>query len=116
MAKDAKLPQGYQSEISDIRSGGIFDIGVGWTLPEETDEAIEAFVTRTGTFYHPGEWNQIRVKCQGDRIQTWVNGQLCSDLVDDKYKKGMIGLQHNAAEGGVVRFRNPRIREIDDSE
>jgi len=112
MEKDAKLPRGYQSEISDIRSGGIFDIGVGWALPADKEEEIDAFVTRTGTFFHAGEWNQMRVRCQGDSIRTWVNGQLCSDFTDGQYSKGMVGLQHNAADGGVVRFRNVRIRKI----
>ena len=51
------------------------------------------------------------MRCQGSRIQTWVNGQLCSDIEDARHKCGVIGLQHNAKKG-VYRFRNLRIREI----
>ena len=105
------MPHGYQSEISDIRSGGIFDIGVGWMNPPDEQDKIDAFVKRTGTFLQPGKWNQIRVRCKGNHVKTWINGQLSSDIKDDKHKRGAIGLQHHTKEG-VYRFRNLRIREI----
>ncbi|MEC9032664.1 MAG: sulfatase/phosphatase domain-containing protein [Planctomycetota bacterium] len=111
LPKGAFLPKGFQSEISDIRSGGIFDIGVGWVHPTEKQEDIDSFVKRTGTFYKQGKWNQIRVRCQGSRIQTWVNGQLSSDIENATHKSGVIGLQHNAKQG-IYRFRNIRIREL----
>lgn len=112
LSRGAALPKGFQSEVSDIRSGGIFDIGVGWVTPEEQEDAVEAFVKRTGSFYLPGKWNQIRVRCQGKRIQTWVNGQLCSDIENDTHVSGAIGLQHNSTTPGEYRFRNIRIREL----
>lgn len=111
LPKGKQLPDGYQSEISDIRSGGIYDIGVGWMNPIDEETKINEFVDRTGTFFKPMAWNQIRVACEGSRIRTWINGQLCSDFEDDKHKHGTIGLQHHAKEG-VYRFRNLRIREI----
>lgn len=111
LPKEAGLPKGYQSEISDIRSGGIFDIGVGWVNPQEEKEQIDAFVKRTNTFLQPGKWNQIRVRCKGSHIKTWVNGQLSSDIKDDTHKSGTIGLQHHSKEG-LYRFRNLRILEI----
>ena len=111
LPKGKQLPDGYQCEISDIRSGGIYDIGVGWMNPIDEETKINEFVDRTGTFFKPMAWNQIRVACEGSRIRTWINGQLCSDFEDDKHKHGTIGLQHHAKEG-VYRFRNLRIREI----
>jgi arylsulfatase A-like enzyme len=106
-----KLPQGYQSEVSDIRSGGIFDIGVGWMNPKDEKAEIDKFVKRTGTFLKPDAWNQIRVRAAGPRIRTWINGQLASDIKDTKHKRGAIGLQHNS-KTGVYRYRNVRIREL----
>ena len=106
-----QLPAGYQSEISDIRSGGIYDIGVGWMNPVDEEARIADFLNRTGSFFRPNAWNQIRVTCQGPRIRTWINGQLCSDIEDAKHKQGTIGLQHHA-EDGIYRFRNLRVREI----
>ena len=111
LPKGKNLPAGYQSEISDVRSGGIYDIGVGWMNPVDEEQKINDFVDRTGTFFKPKAWNQVRIACKGSRIRTWVNGQLCSDVKDSKHKSGTIGLQHHAKEG-VYRFRNIRIREI----
>ena len=79
--------------------------------PIDEETKINEFLDRTGTFFKPMAWNQIRAACEGSRIRTWVNGQLCSDLEDGKHKHGTIGLQHHAKEG-VYRFRNLRIREI----
>ena len=84
---------------------------MGWVHPAEKQEDINSFVKRTGTFYKQGKWNQIRVRCQGSRIQTWINGQLSSDIENATHKRGTIGLQHNAKQG-VYRFRNIRIREL----
>ena len=111
LPKGKQLPNGYQSEISDIRSGGIYDIGVGWMNPTDEEAKINDFADRTGTFYKASAWNQIRVVCRGERIQTWINGQLCSDIKDSKHQVGTIGLQHHSKEG-VYRFRNIKIREI----
>jgi arylsulfatase A-like enzyme len=111
LPKGAGLPQGFQSEISDRRSGGIFDIGVGWVNPPDKQDTIDAFVKRTGTFLQHAKWNQIRVRCKGNHIKTWINGQLSSNIKDDTHKSGVIGLQHHSKEG-VYRFRNLRIKEI----
>jgi len=111
LPKGKNLPRGFQSEISDIRSGGIFDIGVGWVHPAEKQDEIDAFVKRTGTFFNPKGWNQVWIRCRGARIQTWVNGQLSSDIENATHKRGAIGLQHNA-KTGVYRFRNIRVREL----
>jgi quinoprotein glucose dehydrogenase len=77
-------------------------------------------------------WNQLRVVARGPRIQTWVNGNLVEDLVnDDVYRthpKGFIGLQiHGLSdrevklhpEAGitttqplVIKWRHIRIRPL----
>lgn len=110
----AKLPGGLQVEVSDIRSGGIYDIGVGWVMPKDEEATKAEFLKRTGGFYLPNQWNQIRVRCEGARIQTWVNGQLASDLKNSTHNRGAVGLQHHS-KSGVYRFRNIRIRKIRDT-
>jgi quinoprotein glucose dehydrogenase len=77
-------------------------------------------------------WNKLRIVARGPRIQTWVNGNLVEDLVnDDVYKthpRGFIGLQiHGLSEREVnlhpeygittnqpltIRWRNIRIRPL----
>ena len=71
--------------------------------------------------FKDGEWNSFRVKAQGARIQTWINGVKIEDLVDeDKFKshpKGFIGLQvHSVPKGSdkmEVAWRNIKIRTLE---
>lgn len=106
-------PKGYQVEIEnakDNKSGGIYGIGLGgWLYPAKADE--KEFYEKTKQLFRPNEWNQIRLKCVGPRIQTWLNGQPVSDITSDKQLEGYFGIQHHG-HGGEVHFRNIRVREI----
>ncbi len=94
-------------------SGYLFsEAGGGWMTPE--DERVPHLHLRSG------EWNRYRVRAEGPRIQTWINGHQVSDLVHaerfESHPKGFIGLQvHQIAKGAgpfEVRWRRIRLREI----
>jgi len=57
-----------------------------------------------------GEWNQVRIDCDGPRIQVKMNGEAIIDYRTDRLRHGYIGLQ-NHDTNAVVRFRNIRITE-----
>ncbi len=68
--------------------------------------------------FNNGKWNKYRVRCKGDTIKTWLNGEPVADLTDPKSsKKGFIGLQVHGVGGReeplYVRWRNIKIRELD---
>ena len=71
-------------------------------------------------YFKNGEWNQYRIVAKGHRIQTWVNGNKVSDLVDkEKHKshpKGFIGLQVHGIKKGSgpyeVSWKNIKIKEL----
>jgi hypothetical protein len=59
-----------------------------------------------------GEWNKVRILCEGERIQVIWNGELTLDFEEaTRSRRGYIGLQ-NHDEKSVVRFRNIRISEL----
>jgi hypothetical protein len=58
-----------------------------------------------------GEWNQVRITCQGPRIQINLNGEDIVDHVGDRRTRGYIGLQNHDARC-FVKFRNIRLREL----
>ena len=83
----------------------------GWMTPKDKLKPHKHF--------KDGEWNKYRVLAEGARIQTWINGQQISDLVDEEklktHPKGFIGLQvHGVGNRGPfdVAWRNIQIRVI----
>lgn len=103
---------GYQVEIDPsprAYSGGIYDEARrGWLYPlAPNSKGRKAFRT--------GDWNAYRVECIGNTIRTWINGVMCSHLVDDITAEGFIALQvhsiRNEEQAGTqVRWKNLRIK------
>ena len=56
-----------------------------------------------------GEWNKYQIKAEGSRIRVHLNGTLVADLDDETYASGPIAFQAN---GGLIRFRNIRIKPL----
>jgi hypothetical protein len=50
-----------------------------------------------------GEWNHIKIKCDGDKVTVWLNGDLVNDGFNATATGGKIALQ---AEGAEVEFKN----------
>ena len=107
---NGKKPLGYQCEVAEKKTGSVYAIGKGWVLPKNKND-WESFYKAAGDCFKTGEWNKIRIVCQGKRIQIWVNGHQTVDIEDDKYSKGGIALQHHG-KGAVHRFRNIRIKKL----
>lgn len=119
---------GYQVEIDPNKpermwSGGIYDEGRrGWLFPGIAggdDDATKAKFTKAGQdAYKPNEWNKVRVRCQGEHVQTWLNGVARADFKDGMTKHGVIALQvhgvgkHVEAIGKTVQWKNLRIKEL----
>jgi hypothetical protein len=81
--------------------------------------SVDAEAKRSKAF-KDGDWNEYRIKAEGPRIQTWINGEVVEDLTDDakfaSHPKGFIALQVHgigAGEGPYsVQWRNIKIKEL----
>ncbi|TRX53060.1 DUF1080 domain-containing protein [Fulvivirga sp. M361] len=108
--KDGRA-HGYQVEIdpsSRSYSGGIYDEARrGWLYPLAANpKGRQAF--------RRGEWNRFRVEAIGNRIRTWINGTMCSNLVDAMTAEGFVALQVHSIykddqANTQVKWRNIRI-------
>ena len=114
---------GYQCELEDEAqdrdwSAGIYDEARrGWLFPTKKDpEWGKEFGDQSKKIYKDGEWNTIRIQCEGDSIKTWLNGELRTDFEDDMTAKGFIGLQVHGVgdrtEPMSVMWRNIRIKKL----
>jgi hypothetical protein len=99
---------GWQCEVAPKGndSGGIYEsYGRGWL--KQIEDAKENNLK-------PGEWNTMRLRVVGDRVQTWLNGQPMVDFTDEKIGQGngSIALQIHDGGGIKVRWRNLIVEEI----
>ena len=58
------------------------------------------------------EWNHYRIECRDGEITLAVNGKVVTRGKDCSPRKGYICIE---SEGGIVHYRNMRIRELRDS-
>ena len=98
---------GWQVEVAPPGNdtGGIYEsYGRGWLsrIPDEKETILKM-----------GEWNTMRIKVAGDNVQTWLNGEMMTDLTDEKIGqgKGRIMLQIHSGGGIKVRWRNIQLTE-----
>ena len=99
-------PKGYQCEIDRQKSGMIYAIGSGWVWPRGTSET-KRFQQMTKDAFKNDQWNKFRIRCEGERIQIWINGVQTADVRDSRFRSGSVALQHHG-KGGLHRFRNIR--------
>ena len=88
---------GYQVELTSAGDAGfIYDENrSGWLSKDRKDPAKRAA-------FRSGQWNKFRIRCEGDSIQTWINGIQIADVRDDQSAHGFIGLQAKDGPGRLV--------------
>ncbi|MCG8467463.1 MAG: DUF1080 domain-containing protein [Gemmatimonadetes bacterium] len=100
---------GWQAEVAPpgLHTGGIYEsYGRGWLIRPDASSPDVAM----------GEWNRLRVRVVGDTVRTWLNGAQKVELVDAEVggARGSIALQIHDGGGIKVRWRNLRLRDLDD--
>lgn len=99
---------GWQVEVAPIgqHTGGIYEsYGRGW-LVKPSPEAEQAL--------KPGEWNELKIRVKGDKVNTWLNGQKIVSMEDEKIGKGegFIALQIHDGGGIRVRWKDFKVKEL----
>jgi hypothetical protein len=99
---------GWQVEVAPPGhdTGGIYEsYGRGWLyqIPDEKE-----------TILKKDDWNSMRIKIVGDKVTTWLNGEIMTDLTDGKIGqgKGRIMLQIHSGGGIKVRWKNLQLTEL----
>ena len=93
---------GWQCEVAPKGNdtGGIYEsYGRGWLvqIPEEKENILKE-----------GEWNTLRLRVEGNKVQTWLNGQPMIEIEDELIgsKTGRIMLQIHDGNNITVKWRN----------
>jgi hypothetical protein len=105
---DGTKVAGWQVEVAPPNhdTGGVYEsYGRGWLvqIPDEQEG-----------FLKMGEWNTLRIRVVGPKVQTWLNGNAMVDFEDAKIGEanGSIALQIHDGGGIKVRWKNLLVTEL----
>jgi hypothetical protein len=99
---------GWQVEVAPQgqHTGGVYEsYGRGWLIqPKPEDEQ----------HLKTGEWNELKIKVNGDELTSWLNGHQMVQLKDEKIGAGtgFIALQIHDGGGIKVRWKDLVIQEL----
>ncbi len=105
---DGTKISGWQVEVAppNLHTGGIYEsYGRGWLVKPETEKE---------KFLNYGEWNQLKIRVVGDKVTTWLNGEMMVDFIDEKIGdgNGKIALQIHDGGGIKVYWKDINIKNI----
>jgi hypothetical protein len=116
---------GYQCEHDDFKDGkrantaGIYDEARrGWLFPHAKATAAEkkAFTDQGNRIFKWDDWNTIVIKCEGKRLQTWLNGEKRADFTDTDEKhttlKGFFAFQVHGGSSGDILWKNVYLKKL----
>ena len=100
---------GYQADLGQGFDGALYDESRrNKILAAPPKEDLPKIVKRD-------DWNDYRIRCEGKRIQLWLNGVQTVDFTETDEKiplEGIIGLQIHGGCKAVVRFKDIVIEEL----
>ncbi len=105
---DGTTVNGWQVEVAPKGhdTGGVYEsYGRGWLIKPapEKDAALKE-----------GEWNHMKIRVEGDKITSWLNGTEMITLTDEKIGTGEGGIALQIHDGGgiKVKWKNIKLTEL----
>lgn len=116
---------GYQCEHDNFKvkqrswTAGIYDEARrGWLDPAKNAprKDREAFTAQGERLFKWDGWNTIVIKCEGNHLQTWLNGEQRADFKDTDEKdttlKGFLALQVHGGKSGDILWKNLYLKKL----
>lgn len=116
---------GYQCEHDNFKNGsrsytaGIYDEARrGWLFPHAKAPAAEqkAFTDQGNRIFKWDDWNTIVIKCKGNHLETWLNGEKRADYTDTDEKnttlKGFFAFQVHGGASGDILWKNIYFKKL----
>jgi 3-keto-disaccharide hydrolase len=100
---------GYQADMGQQYWGCLYD--------ESRRNKVLAGIEKeqAAELVRAGQWNDYIIRCQGDRIQLWLNGTLTVDYTETDpaiERTGIIALQIHGGPPSEAWYRNIRIKTL----
>jgi hypothetical protein len=99
---------GYQADMAEGLWGVLYEEGGRGKLAGPPKEDI-------GKPGKRGEWSDYRIRCQGNHVQLWINGQQTVDYTEKSPsipRTGIIGLQIHGGPPSEAWYKDVVIQEL----
>lgn len=100
---------GYQADLGQTYWGNLYDESRRNKTLVQADQAEVKMVLKQG------DWNDYRIRCQGKRIQLWINGLPTVDYTepdDSLEQSGIIGLQIHGGSPSEAWYKDIMIKPL----
>jgi hypothetical protein len=100
---------GYQADLGDGWWGSLYDESRRKKTLAKPDAEQLAKALK------PNDWNEYVIRCQGKRIQLWINGYQTVDYTEADEgiaEKGIIGLQIHGGPPSEAWYKEIELREL----
>jgi hypothetical protein len=100
---------GYQADLGQHYTGCLYDESRRRKILAEPDRDALAKVLKGG------DWNDYVIRCEGKRIQLWINGYQTVDYTEPDNsieQDGIIAVQIHGGPAGEAWYRNIKIKKL----
>lgn len=101
--------KGYQADLGDGWWGSLYDESRRNKILAKADPAVVKEALR------PDDWNDYTIRCQGKRIQLWINDRQTVDYTeaDDGIEQvGLIGVQIHGGAPSEAWYKDLRLKPL----
>lgn len=100
---------GYQADMGQQYWGCLYDESRRRVILQQPDPDLIKKILK------PGEWNDYRIRCEGKRIQLWLNGEQTVDYTEKEDgipQTGFIAVQIHSGPPAEASYRDIRIMAL----
>ncbi len=100
---------GYQADLGEKYYGALFDESRRKKILAAPEPEVIAKALKLN------EWNEYRIRCEGRRIQLWINGVQTVDYTEPDeslVQKGRIALQIHVGPPAEARYKDILLEEL----
>ena len=104
---------GYQCDMGAWKAGVIW--GALYDESRRRKMLAEGEQVKITEVLKPNDWNDFVIRCQGNRVQIWLNGYQTVDYREKDAKiatKGILGLQIHGGKPSVASYRKIRLKKL----
>lgn len=102
--------KGYQADLGDPEWWGCL-----YDESRRNKVLAKSNMAEVNKILRRDDWNEYRIRCEGKRIQLWINGYQTVDYVEQEEaleQSGIIGLQIHGGQPSEAWYRDITIEEL----